>query len=213
MRFKRDHIKYVLLIVILAVGSLLVYRPGRASTGAGTIDLSSFPMKLDEWTGTDISLSDTVLRTLGATDYLMRQYQNGDMNLTLYITYFDTGHGGLTHNPEKCYTGSGWTFLDKTTRTIPGAGRTVLQSTIAKGNDRRMVIYWYQERSHVIVSKWRHVSSVLSRALTGRETHSLVASISKSSDTGEEVTLAEGDIEFAEQVIEALAKQIPMKSE
>jgi len=201
--------RYYVLIALLAAGIALVYWPSRASTEGGKIDLSAFPMTVGEWTGKDITLSDSVLRTLGATDYLMREYRNGDMTLTLYITYFDTGHGGLTHNPEKCYTASGWTFLDRRTTEMTGTGQPVLQSTVVRGARRQMVLYWYQERSRIIVSKWRHVATVLSRALMGRETHSLVASVSGEITGSGDMELTDKEMDFVRQVTDALAGQIP----
>jgi len=205
----RPNAGYYVLIALLVSGIVLVYFPSTATTGNCEVELSDFPMKLGDWVANDRPLSDDVLRTLGAKDYLLRDYRCGDRTLSLYLTYFDTGHGALTHNPEKCFTASGWTFLDKKKVGVPGTELLVLQSTIVRGDSRRMVLYWYQERKRVIVSKWNHVASVLSRALTGRETHSLVGSISADVDSGDEVEPTDGDMDFARQVMEALAEQIP----
>jgi len=209
MRGMLHNARYYMLIAMLAAGITLVYWPSRASTEDGAIDLSGFPVKIGEWTGEDRRLSDKMLKTLGATAYLMREYRNGDRTMTLYITYFDTGHGGLTHNPEKCYTASGWTFLGRRTIEVAGSGRLVLQSTIVRGDRRQVVLYWYQERSRIIVSKWRHVATVLSRALTGRETHSLVASVSREITGSGDMELTVEEMGFVRQVTDALAEQIP----
>jgi len=202
--------KYYLLFALLVVGIVLVYRPGGIAVEADVLDLSSFPMTLGEWVAEDRTLPEDVLRSLGASDYLLREYRNGDRNLTLYVTYFDTGHGGLTHNPEKCYTASGWVFLDKKTVAVPGTNQRVLQSTIVRGENRQVVLYWYQARTGIITSKWRHVTGVLSKALTGSRTHSLVASISAAADDDGEIQLAHIDMDFARQVMDALAEQVPL---
>lgn len=199
----------IVLLLSLGVAVYLVYSPRLASAARATVDLSAFPSKLGDWVGTDIILSDEILQTLGATDYLLREYRCKDQRLSLYITYFNSGDGALTHNPEKCYTATGWSFLDKSTAGVPGTDRFVLQSTIAKGEGRQVVVYWYQDRDEMIVSNWNHIARVLLKMMLGRETHSLVASISKTTGIGIEAKMGEQDMEFARQVIGALGDLVP----
>ena len=102
------------LTIALAVGIGLVYFPDSAGANSVDINLSSLPRDLDGWVGRiDQQLSTESLKILEPTDYLYREYGVGNDALLLYITYFNTGNGALTHNPEKCWTAAGWTFLDK----------------------------------------------------------------------------------------------------
>lgn len=197
------------LVVALAIGIGLVYFPSSARAKGADFDLSSFPQELDGRVGIDITLSHAMLQTLGATDYLLREYRVGDQSLSVYITYFNTGNGALTHNPEKCYTATGWTFLNKSKVQVPGTEHLVLQSEIARGENKQVVVYWYQVRNEIITSKWKHIGIVLSRVLMGQETHSLVASISKNIGSSREAELSNDDMDFVRQAMEALANQIP----
>jgi EpsI family protein len=203
-----ENVNGLLLVVLLAAAVVAVHAPGKATetSGAGA-NLRGFPMTLGEWTATEIELSAEAVASLGADDYLLREYRSGGEPLTLYITYFGTGNGALTHNPEKCYTASGWTLLDKRVLELPGSGRQVLLSTAVRGDRRQRILYWYQDRDRVIVSKTDHVVSVLSRALLGGKTQSFVASIGHMTASAGHADPAEPHLGFAELVMDALAKQ------
>jgi len=205
-----EHASYCLLIAFLGVSTGFVYWPRGASEKKGCIALGDIPMTLGEWRSKEVQLSDEVLSTLGAKDYLLREYTCGDTTLTLYITYFDTGSGALTHNPEKCYTAAGWTFLDKKRVKLPGANQMILQSTIARGDKRQLVVYWYQERARVLVSKWRHIWSVVWRALAGNQTHSLVASVSAPVGGPDSDILEKDLMAFSGLVMSAVAERLPL---
>lgn len=204
-----EYVSYALLIVLLAISVGLVYRPGKPAEETVSITLSDFPLQLGKWGARNVQLSDEVLSTLGAREYLLREYTCGDKTLTLYLTYFNTGSGALTHNPEKCYTASGWTFLDRNKVNVPDA-RVALSSTVARGDQRQIVIYWYQDRARVLVSKARHISSVISGALMGRPMQTLVASVSARIDTSGSDGLEEELAAFSGLVMDALAKKMPL---
>lgn len=209
MKTIQGHLTYILLIAFLGVSTGLVYWQEGAADESSSVKLSEIPIRLGMWSSKEMQLSDDVLSTLGAREYLLREYKHDDKTLTLYVTYFNSGSGALTHNPEKCYTASGWTFLDKKTVQVPFAGQRVLQSMLARGEKRQIVAYWYQERGHVLVSKWRHIWTVASRALMGNRTHSLVASVSVPVD-GPDTSGVEEDLkDFSALVMSALAERVP----
>lgn len=207
---RKIYIGYAVLIAVLAIGVGLVYGPSRSGkASAAAITLSDVPTTLGKWKSTDLQISDGVLSTLGARDYLLREYTCGGKTLTVYITYFNTGSGALTHNPEKCYTGSGWTFLDKKTVQVPNTNQIALESTLARGDDRQIVVYWYQDRARVLVSKWRHIWSVLWRTLAGSSMHSLVASVSAPIEGSDPKDLEAELTAFSGLVMGALAERLP----
>lgn len=207
MKTRCGNVSYGFLIAFLTISTVLVYRPGDASETKGNTALENLPMTLGRWTSKEGRLSDEILATLGARDYLVRQYQSGEMNLTLYITYFDTGSGALTHNPEKCYTAAGWTFLNKKTVQLPGTNQKVLQSTLARDDDRQVVVYWYQVRARILVSKWRQVWGVVWRALAGKQTHSLVVSVSAPVGLSDSEAVGKGLLAFSELAMGALTEE------
>lgn len=211
MKLLREYPIQLLLIVFLLLSTVILYWPKGTAAEREQITLSELPMTLAEWTGKEVQLPDEVLSILGAQNYLMREYVSGNVTLTLYITYFNTGSGALTHNPEKCYTASGWTFLDKSTIQLPDEGQKVLQSSVAKGDQRQNVLYWYQDGNRILTSKFNHISSVLWKAMLGRGMHSLVASVSAPVDGIDAKELTEVLTVFSGLVMDALAEQIPQQ--
>lgn len=211
MKLLREYPIQLLLIVFLLLSTMVLYWPKGTAAEKERMILSDLPMTLGDWTAKEVQLSDEVLSILGAQDYLMREYVSDNVTLTLYITYFNTGSGALTHNPEKCYTASGWTFLDKSTIDLPGDGQKTLQSTVAKGDLRQIVLYWYQDGNRVLISKFKHISSVLWKAILGRGMHSLVASVSAPVDGVDAKELTEVLTVFSGLVMDALAEQIPQE--
>jgi EpsI family protein len=209
MNTVRKYAGYFTLVALLATGIGFVYRPASAREEEVCIKLSDLPLTLGKWSSKQIQLSDDVLATLGARDYLMREYTCDVTTLTLYITYFNTGSGALTHNPEKCYTATGWTFLDKKTVRLPDADRMVLQSTLARGDKRQLVQYWYQDMARVLVSKWLHIWSVAWKALAGNRMHSFVASVSAPAESPDPERLQEEMTNFSALVMKALAERLP----
>ncbi|MBI5094595.1 MAG: EpsI family protein [Candidatus Hydrogenedentes bacterium] len=199
--------KFAILLAFLGVSIFLVYRPSAAASGHGGVALGNLPLTLDKWTSKEGRLSDEVLATLGAKDYLVREYQSGKTKVTLYITYFDTGSGSLTHNPEKCYTASGWTFLNKKTAQIPGTNWLALQSTLARGEDRQVVVYWYQIRDRILLSKTRQVWSVVWRALAAKSTDSLVVSVSTQVGSADPETKGQELLQFGALAMNALMEK------
>ena len=203
----KDAPQYILVGAML-VATFLVYSSVQGATSSGDIDLGAIPMQIGDWAGKELILTDLDLDTLGAKQYLLREYSTDEQTFTLYITYFDTGHGALTHNPEKCFTGSGWTFLDREKIQVPGTDLSILKSTVVKGGERQLLMYWYQEHETVLVSKWGHIFSVLSKALLNRQNRSFVFSIAAKAEVERNEHFEEGQATFARQVMQNLADKV-----
>ncbi len=74
------------------------------------IPFSQFPMQMGPWQGTNVSISETVLKVAANDDYLSRTYVDRDRRLraTAYVAYTAEPRRMLGHRPRRCYTGSGW---------------------------------------------------------------------------------------------------------
>ncbi len=84
------------------------------------------------------------------------------------------------HPPKHCLPGAGWDIVDAGLVEIappglPGGAAKVNRFTIAKGNQRQLVYYWYQSRGRVIASDWQKVAYLaLDRVLRQRTDGALV---------------------------------------
>jgi EpsI family protein len=98
------------------------------------------------------------------SSYVMRVYQGpqeaaGDLGLaSLYVGYYESQTRGKTiHSPKNCLPGSGWEAL--TSRAVPiavaGGSLVVNRYLLQRGEDRALVLYWYQGRGRVEANEYR----------------------------------------------------------
>jgi len=80
--------------------------------------LETFPLKIGDWEGEDLEISQTVLKVAGNDDYLLRRYRNVSTGeaANIYVAYSATPRRMLGHRPGVCYPGSGWVH-DQTEET------------------------------------------------------------------------------------------------
>jgi len=131
--------------------------------------LAGFPLELGDWRCKQReSMEAKVIANLGVTDYLICEYQNAvaPAEVGVYVGYHASqvntagGKENRIHPPAHCLPGSGWDIMASEDRVIdlpglPGGPANVKRLVIAKGDQRQLVYYWYQERGRVIADDWR----------------------------------------------------------
>ena len=72
--------------------------------------LVNFPLNVGNWSGSDIQISETVLKVAGNDDYLVRKYVNSEtgQSINLFISFSARPSTMRSHKPENCYPGGGW---------------------------------------------------------------------------------------------------------
>ena len=136
------------------------------------------------------TLSDAVERNLGVTDYLLCNYrrESPQRSVNVYVGYHErqgrstdtTSPESAIHPPKHCLPGSGWDIVDARDMEVafaglPGRRATINRFSIAKGNRRQIVYYWYQSRGRVIHRDWQKVVAMAwDRGTRGRTDGSLV---------------------------------------
>ena len=127
--------------------------------------LAALPLSLGEWRGENLRPFDRrVLETLGADEYLNRQYRQPDgPALGLYVGYYKTQRQGQTmHSPLNCLPGAGWEPISRERIAIPapasgdngGKPAEINRLVIQKGIDRVLVLYWYQAHGRIVASEY-----------------------------------------------------------
>jgi len=95
-------LRFVLAVGLIALTAILLQARGRTEIIPSRTPLSSFPVQLGNWTGTDIPLDKDTLEVLGAGDFLVRGYQDPDGKLPfidLFLAYFPSQRAGDTSIP------------------------------------------------------------------------------------------------------------------
>jgi EpsI family protein len=140
--------------------------------------LDSIPLILAGQAGIPDTISEEQRLAAGMTSYIFRYYTQATSTLTAYVGYYDHQTQGKTiHSPKNCLPGSGWETLQQsqiplttTTGTV-----TVNRSLQQKGDQRALVLYWYQGRGRIAAGEYRVKWELLrDAALRGRTEEALV---------------------------------------
>jgi EpsI family protein len=168
----------VLLTVFVSAGAI-VHVAAQRNTAAARSTLTALPRTIDAWQGSDAAvLADDELATLGVDDYVNRHYARGGLPIAAYIGYYANQRSGeAIHSPRNCLPGSGWEMVAAGTVQIPTSSGpvNVARYEIAKGVDRRVLLYWYQGRGRVVSGEYANKAWLMLDAVrSGRSDGGLV---------------------------------------
>jgi EpsI family protein len=113
--------------------------------------LSSLPLQLGSWRGTELKMGERVVQVAGCDDYVYRHYvdENSSRKVDLYVAYAARPAKMLGHRPEVCYPTHGWTPGQVRKESLTLADGTTLEyliRTVSHGqrpNERMVVLNYY----------------------------------------------------------------------
>lgn len=127
-----------------------------------TKSLAAFPTSIGAWRLLREGIVDQDEKdVLRADEYLTRQYAApGGKQASLFVAYFNSQRAGQTpHSPKNCLPGSGWTWSVSDTIRVKIPGRVqpieINRYIVSKGDERAVVLYWYQSRDRVVAGEYR----------------------------------------------------------
>jgi EpsI family protein len=84
-------------------------------------ELEKIPLQIDDWTGKEAPLAEAIVLATDTDAHLSRIYSrhNYSENISLYIAYGVRARDLMPHRPEVCYTGAGWTLIEKRYKNLP----------------------------------------------------------------------------------------------
>jgi EpsI family protein len=179
------------------------------------VPLSDFPAAFGNWNSTaDQQFPNWVLESTRVDEYLMRRYQNGTESIWLYIGYYRSQtEGAVPHSPRRCYPGEGWVPLKNEVVNIPVPGTEqdifVNRYVFTKGDDRQVIIYWYQSRGRVVANEyWEKLYLIRDSILRNRSDGALVR-FSISAKPHDQETAMKYLEQFVSQVYPRISTFIP----
>ena len=150
-----------LTVLLISQGSLFYgLSPGEPDVMARP--LSGFPSGIGGWRMLrETAMDEDVKATLRADDYLTRDYvgpEGGIVNL--FVAFFKSQRAGQTpHSPKNCLPGSGWVWSVSDVIPVSIEHRlTPIQINryiVSKGEDKAVVLYWYQSRDRVVAGEFQ----------------------------------------------------------
>jgi EpsI family protein len=196
------------LTLFIAVQTAAFYALSRPESAAAelTAPLERIPAQLGRWEQiTNERMDARAENILHPDDYILRTLRDegGRRTAHLFIAYFKTQRGGnMPHSPRNCLPGSGWVpiLTGVTNLDVEGDAIAVNRNIVQKGDDRSVVIYWYQTPNRVVANEyWARVYLVTDSIRYNRTDTALVRVVAP---------VVEGDVERAYLDAEELARDV-----
>jgi exosortase D (VPLPA-CTERM-specific) len=147
-----------LLIPVALASTLMVEREEVPPPRAMFVD---FPMKLDGWLGTSLTLEKQYIDALRFDDYVLADYRFGDgQSVNLYAAYYRSQRKGQSaHSPQSCLPGGGWEISSFHSMDLPansGMVRSlhVNRALIQKDSQKQIILYWFKQRDRILSNEY-----------------------------------------------------------
>ncbi len=150
------------IALLAASTAALALMPDRQASAPPRQPLVTFPMQLGGWQGTEHAIEARYLEILRLDDYLMADYRlpGGAAAVELYVAYYKAQDNTATiHSPSVCIPAGGWEISAFRRYSVPGIAAPgedfdVNRAVITKGNDRRLVYYWFEQRGRRLTNEY-----------------------------------------------------------
>ena len=209
--------RVTIVVLLLAGTALFLQARARSEFVLPRTELASFPVKLQNWVGTDVFLDDESLEVLRPGDFLQRTYRDetgGTGYVDLYVAYLQNQHALFHHLPQDCLVGSGWSPVESGTTTLAFPGEAPFPANrylIAKGDDRQLVLFWYSARGRRVASEdWMNVYLALDSLRWNRTDNALIRMNTELQPGETKVDAERRLLSFAGRVSPLLKNYIPL---
>ena len=206
------------LAMVLLVEAVLFYSASRGEKISRIPPLQYFPLNAAEWTTVrDTPLEPEVQEVLQADDTLNRVYLSQATREPAYffVAYFRSQRTGQApHSPKNCLPGSGWQQVASGYTDLHVAGQpqpiTINRYVVEHGNDRSMVLYWYQSSHRVIANEFSAKFWLVADSIRyHRSDTALVRIVVPVRDAGIDAATRTG-ISFAQSIYQPLRQYLEM---
>ena len=145
---------------LIVLQAALIYNGTRPESIPSALPLSQMPMMLGSWQEAEEGVVDADTQAvLKADDLLNRYYVSRRAAANLFIAAFRSQRNGKApHSPKNCLPGSGWTPLTSDEIAVDvGRGEPIQVNRyiVAHGDERSLVLYWYQSRDRSVASEYK----------------------------------------------------------
>ena len=212
-RFLQSTAARVVTILLVLQGALL-YSSIRPEAVAAGRPLREIPRTLGSWQFAQEGVVDQeTLDVLQADDLLNRQYLRGPMVAGVFVAAFQSQRSGKApHSPKNCLPGAGWSPVSDARIHVDvgtGAPIEVNRYIIASGEQRSLVMYWYQSRDRVVANEFEAKFWVMADAIRYNRTDTalvrvVVPVINKDEDTAERQA-----VDFVQNLYPVLRQFLP----
>jgi EpsI family protein len=207
----------VLALALLLQGAAYYVVAAREELVPAVAPLSDFPGVAGGWTlEREYPLEKEVQDVLKADDTLNRLYVNSQRSdaAFLFVAFFKTQRfGQAPHSPKNCLPGSGWQPTEdrKLPISLPGREGSVVVNkyVIERGEQKSLVLYWYQSHKRVIAGELAAKLWLVADAIRYRRSDTALVRVIVPVREGQVAAAEKTAVEFVQSAYPAIARQLP----
>ncbi len=215
LNFLKSRAALILSAFLIVQGSLF-YGYSRGETPPVARSLETFPTDLGKWRMIQQGVMEPEIKdVLRADDYVTRDYAASNSQVAnLFVAFFKTQRAGQTpHSPKNCLPGSGWVWTVSDTIPVTVTGREtpieINRYVIAKGEDKAVVLYWYQSRDRVVAKEYQAAAYVAWDALRFNRTDTSIVKVTVRIVNNQEEAATQTGIDFIQSFFATLRQYFP----
>jgi EpsI family protein len=204
-----------LVTVFLIIQTAVLYSSIRAEYIPPSRPLAEVPRQFGSWNMTGEGYVDKDTQdVLKADDLLSRVYRNASgAEASLFVAGFRTQRNGKApHSPKNCMPGAGWTQLSSENYAIDiGAAAPIVVNryVIVHGDQRELVLYWYQSRDRVVADEFKAKFWVVADAMRLNRTDTALVRVIVNIDNLNEEAAANTATDFVRSFFGTLRNYLP----
>jgi EpsI family protein len=206
----------IILTVFLLVQCTLFYGFSRGETPPTHRQLDQFPQDLGGWHMVQQGVMEQEVKdVLRADDYVTREYATSPaQSANLFVAFFNSQRAGQTpHSPKNCLPGGGWvwTVSDTIPVTVPGRSSPIQinRYVVAKGEEKGVVLYWYQSRDRVVAKEYAAAAYVAWDALRYNRSDTALVKVTVGVVNNQQEAATQDGIQFIQTFYPTLRSFLP----
>jgi len=206
----------ILLTVFLAVQCTLFYGFSRGETRPVHKPLDTFPVDIGGWHMNQQGVMEQEVKdVLRADDYVIREYAEPPGKFaSLFVAFFNSQRAGQTpHSPKNCLPGAGWVWTVSDTIPVTVSGRPtpidINRYVVSKGEEKAVVLYWYQSRDRVVAKEYSAAAYVAWDALRYNRSDTALVKVTVAVANNQEDAATQAGIEFVQAFFNTLRGYFP----
>lgn len=217
MKFLSHPAAKVLTVVLVLEGCAYYAVASRSELVPPMPPLSTFPLTSQGWQCVrEEQLDKDVQELLKADDTISRVYVNPSKreSATLFIAFFKTQrYGQAPHSPKNCLPGNGWDEVESGTVpiTVPEWNGPFIANryVVAHGEDKDVVIYWYQSHNRIVASEYSARAWLVLDAMRYRRSDTSIVRVVTRIQNNDFDKATELGVEFVQALFPDILKHLP----
>jgi len=205
-----------ILSAVLLAQAALFYGTSRGENVPEIRPLSDFPREVAGWRMIKEGYVDAETQAvLKADDTLSRTYASPKYQLppNLFVAFFKTQRSGKApHSPKNCLPGAGWeqSRSDSLRVAVPSFAQPieVNRYVVARGDEKSVVLYWYQSQKRVVASEYKAKIWTVADAIRYNRTDTALVRVVVPM-MGNEAVAQQEAIDFVQSFFIPLRKYLP----